>query len=254
MLSHSANQSRIDWRGINDAGCNFTRRTGAICPHVCSCPACSSNHPYPPKTSVESPVKSVGADTLNALAERGMRHLFMRHFVTTAVTLAGGALLARALSPAEFGTYAIAAFIVNIFMIFGDLGLGAAFIQRGTAPSHRDLQLSFTVQFCLITAVVLLTWGLAPWIIRFYPAMTQNGLWLVRVLSLLLYIPVFRSISAVQLERSMNFRPIAWAEGTGICIYQVVAAACALNGLGIWSFVLATFAAGFTWGASLIDG
>jgi len=174
-----------------------------------------------------------------------------RQVVTTLVTFAGGAVLARALNPADFGTYAIATFIVNVFMIFGDLGLGAAFIQNSAAPSQKDLQISFTVQFCLITAVVALTWILAPLTILLYPAIGPNGLWLARAISLLLYVSIFRSISLVQLERDLNYSPIAWAEGVGMCLYQTVAAVGAVSGLGVWSFVLATFVAGIV-GAGLL--
>ena len=187
---------------------------------------------------------SNSGETVQVLAKRGMRHLFVRQIFTTAVTLGGGVVLARALSPAEFGTFAIATFIVNIFMIFGDLGLGPAFIQSTETPSDKDLQTSFTLQFCLITTVVLLTWGLAPWVVRFYPALGPNALKLARTLSLLLYIPVFHSISVIQLERGLNFRPIAWAEGVGMTLYQIVAVTCALQGMGVWSFVLGTFVAG----------
>jgi O-antigen/teichoic acid export membrane protein len=189
-------------------------------------------------------VSSTTPDTLHVLARRGMGQLFVRQIFTIAVSLVGGVVLARTLSPAEFGTYAIVSFVVNIFMVVGDLGLGAAFIQKQEAPSHKELQTSFTVQFCLITTVVLLTWILAPWIIGFYPTIGQNGIWLARAMSLLLYIPVFRSISVVQLERGMNYRPIAWAEGVGISVYQIVAVSCAINGMGVWSFVLGTFVAG----------
>src|SRR3989442_3155800 len=79
---------------------------------------------------------------------------------------------------------------------------------------------------------------------HFYPALSRNGSWLVRVLSLLLDIHVFRSISAVQLERNLNYKPIAWAEGVTMSLYQIVAAVCAVNGLGVWSFVLGTFVSG----------
>ena len=65
-------------------------------------------------------MSNTGFNALDALARRGMRQLFTRQVVTTLVTFAGGAVLARALNPADFGTYAIATFIVNVFMIFGD--------------------------------------------------------------------------------------------------------------------------------------
>src|SRR2546427_12707466 len=70
-----------------------------------------------PGPNSECAMNSGGADNLNLLAKRGMRQLFVRQLITTAVTFVGGAVLARALSPAEFGTYAIATFVVNIFRI-----------------------------------------------------------------------------------------------------------------------------------------
>jgi len=195
-----------------------------------------------PKES--SPTRPTPTDALNVLAKRGMRHLFTRQIITIIFTSIGGIILARTLTPQEFGTYAIVTFIVNIFMLFGDLGLGAAFIQNPAPPSNRLLQISFTIQFCLVTAVVLLTWIVAPAFFRFYPSMGSNGLWLVRTLSVSLYLPVFRSISLILLERQMNFKPVALAEGISISLYQITAVICALKGLGVWSFVLAIFLGG----------
>jgi O-antigen/teichoic acid export membrane protein len=231
-------------------GCNFirtmekTQSSSSTFPNFAQGPAASD--PSHDELNPEAFVNTSGSETLNVLAQRGMRQLFVRQIFTTAITLVGGILLARALSPSEFGIYAIATFIVNVFMVFGDLGLGPAFVQSASAPSHQDLQISFTMQFCLITTAVVLTWSLAPWIMGFYPEMGQEGLRLARVLSLLLYLPIFRSMSEVLLERSLNFKPIAWAEGIGMSLYQIVAATCALSGLGVWSFVLATFVAGIS--------
>jgi len=65
----------------------------------------------------------------------------------------------------------------------------------------------------------------------------------------LLYLPVLRSASTVQLERGLRYRPIAWSESVGISLYQIIAVIGALKGLGVWSFVFATFVSGL---ASLI--
>jgi O-antigen/teichoic acid export membrane protein len=63
-------------------------------------------------------------------------------------------------------------------------------------------------------------------------------------MSFLLYLPVLRSASTVQLERGLHYRPIAWSEGIGISLYQIIAVICALKGLGVWSFVFATMVSG----------
>src|SRR5690349_1699808 len=104
-------------------------------------------------------------DTLTMLARRGMRDMFVRQIFATLVSFGGSVILARVLSPNDFGTYAIATFIVNIFMVFGDLGLGASFIQSSKSPDNKYFRISFTIQLALVTTVVLLTWTVAPWII-----------------------------------------------------------------------------------------
>jgi len=173
-----------------------------------------------------------------------MRDMLVRQIFATIVSFGGSVVLARVLNPSDFGTYAIATFIVNIFMVFGDLGLGASFIQNSKSPSSKYFQISFTIQLALVTGVVVLTWTLAPWIIGFYTSVSRQTLWLIRVLSFLPYLPVLRSASTIQLERGLHYRPIAWSEGIGICLYQIIAVTCALKGLGVWSFVFATVISG----------
>ncbi len=184
------------------------------------------------------------AEDLNRLAWRGMRHLALRHIFTLSVSVAGSVILARVLSPADFGTYAIVTFVVNAFMIFGDLGLNSSFIQKPAAPSDKQLQTSFTIQLCTVTSVFLLVWVLAPRIIALYPNMDGRTVWLARCFSLSLYLPVFRSMSMVQLERGLNYLPVAWAEAIGIFLYQTIATVFALRGWGVWAFVLATLLSG----------
>src|SRR5207302_7622222 len=123
---------------VNSSGQRETSAQPSSLPLTHSTPTLSASDP-------EFAGNSGSGETVHVLARRGMRHLFVRQIFTTAVTMAGGVVLARVLSSAEFGTYSIATFIVNIFMIFGDLGLGPSFIQSKTAPSHKDLQTSFTL-------------------------------------------------------------------------------------------------------------
>jgi len=185
-------------------------------------------------------------NAFSVLARRGMRDMLVRQIFATAISFGGSVILARVLNPSDFGTYAIATFVVNVFMVLGDLGLGASFIQNSKSPDDKYFQISFTIQMALITTVVLVTWFLAPWIIGFYSSISRTTMWLIRAMSFLLYLPVLRSASTIQLERTLRYRPIAWSEGVGMSLYQVVAVIGALKGLGVWSFVFATLLSGLT--------
>ena len=184
------------------------------------------------------------ADTLHHRASKGMQMLFGRQVVTQVMGLAGGILLARRLNPADFGVYAIITFLVNVFTLVGDLGLTASYIQREAEIETRQLHLSFTLQLGLATFITLLVWLLAPWALHWYPALSSEAVWMARAFVLTLYFPAFRSISAVQLERHLQYAPIARAEMVEMAVYQSAAVLLAFGGCGVWSFIVATLLRG----------
>lgn len=186
------------------------------------------------------------ASNLNKRAFQGIKLLFGRQAATQLAGLAGGVLLARRLNPADFGVYAIITFLVSVFTLVGDLGVTASYIQREAEIETHQLQLSFTLQFALASIITLLAWIVSPWILRFYPLLRHDAVWMVRLFALTLYFPVFRSVSAVQLERHLLYAPIARAEVAEMAVYQTVAVVLAFSGFGVWSFVIATLLRGLT--------
>ena len=59
---------------------------------------------------------------------------------------ASGVVLARRLSPGDFGLFAIATFVVVFVGMIADLGLHAALIQRQTELTTHDLRAAFALQ------------------------------------------------------------------------------------------------------------
>jgi O-antigen/teichoic acid export membrane protein len=189
--------------------------------------------------------------TTHQRARRGIKLLMGRQVIVLILTFGAGIVLARALDPAEFGLYAIASFLVSAFALFGDFGLAPSLIQRKKEITELDLRVGFTLQQITTTVVVVLLLIAAPWLASLYPKAPPGTDWLVRALAFSLYLTSWRSMSVLQLERALKYDRLARVEVMEALIFQVVAVLMALNGYGVWSFVMAALVRGVV-GAVLV--
>ncbi len=177
-------------------------------------------------------------------ALKGAVALITRQVLSQGLNILGGVLLARLLTPAEFGLYAIITFILTFLMAFGDVGLGASLIRQPTEPVVEDYRAIFTVQQGLVSAVVILFWFTASAIARAYH-LPAHDVWLFRLVALSLLITSFQVVPSIQLERHLAFDRLAVIEVMQSLIYNVVAVGLAWHGTGAMSFALALIARSF---------
>ena len=199
------------------------------------------------------PDKNGGPDsaTLNQRARSGIKLLLGRQFLLQILTFGGGVILARVLDPAAFGLYAIATFVVTTIALFGDFGLSPLLIQRKEEIAPLDLQVGFTLQQIITTAVVAILWFTAPSLATLYPKAPPETVWLIRALAFTLYLSSWRTMSALQLERHMSYGAMARVEIVEGTLYQALAVILALAGWGVWSFIWAAVARGVVGGLLL---
>jgi PST family polysaccharide transporter len=179
---------------------------------------------------------------IHGKAKRGIKLMMGRQLILQVVGLFTGIILARRLSPAEFGIFAIATFLVQLFAFMSDFGLAGSFIQRESEPTDRERSVAFTLQQVLTLVIVVLLWIAAPWLAAFYPKAPPETYWLIRALAFGLYLTSWRTMSALQLERHLRYTELAIIEVIENLVYQGLAVALALTGYGVWSFVWATLA------------
>lgn len=179
---------------------------------------------------------------IHGKAKRGIKMLMGRQVLLQVAGLFTGIILARKLSPAEFGLFAIATFLVQLFAFFGDFGLAGSFIQRESEPTDYERSVAFTLQQILTVIIVILLWITAPWLASFYPKAPPETAWLIRALAIGLYLSSWRTMSALQLERHLRYTELAIIEVVENLTYQGLAVGLALTGYGVWSFVWATLA------------
>lgn len=171
-----------------------------------------------------------------------------RHGTTFIVTI----VLARLLEPSDFGLIAMVMVIVMVALVFTDVGLGGALIQRRRVlPVHYASVFYFNVFIGGILA--LITSLSATWISDFYD--NKQLIPIIQVIALLFVINAFSSVQTSKLRKELNYAALAKAEVSAAVLSGVTGIALAFYGAGVWSLVAQALSRGvfyniFVWIAS----
>jgi len=153
----------------------------------------------------------------------------------TAITIASTAVLARLLTPADFGYMAMATVLTEFASLFGVFGFTNVLIQRKVI-TRIQLDTVFWATLCvgcLLAAIVVSLSYFSDWLFD-DPGVAP----LLRVLSLAF---IFNSLTAVPwvvLSRHMQFGIEFWAQIGVALLRAITAILCAVAGLGVWSLVI----------------
>lgn len=153
------------------------------------------------------------------------------------VQFASTIMLARLLSPEDFGAVAMLALFIGVASVLMDGGFSAALIQYRDVD-HTD---ESTVFWCNIGSGILLTLMLycaAPWIAFFFDTPILAPL--ARVMSLACLLASLGVIHSTLLTRRLEFRTQAKAGAVAALLSGLVAIAMALRGYGVWALAAQT--------------
>ena len=177
--------------------------------------------------------------------------LGLRQVLNVGMSSLGGILLARLLSPSEFGLFAVVTFLLTFLVTFGDAGFAASLVRQAHEPVEEDYQAVFTVQQVLVVSVVTLFWIAAPWVANAYH-LPRHDSWVFRLLGLSLLCTSFQAIPAARLERHLSFEKLAMVEVAMSFVFYSTAVVLAWKGVGTLSFAIAMVARSLT-GAILVN-
>ncbi|MGH7526523.1 MAG: lipopolysaccharide biosynthesis protein, partial [Gemmatimonadales bacterium] len=166
------------------------------------------------------------------------------------LTLLALVVLARLLSPSEFGTVSAALVVIEFSSIFSRLGLGPAVVQRPhLEPRHLQAAFSGSLLFGLATGGAI--WLLAPQVAGFF-----KNAGVEPVLRALACVFPLRGISAVAeslMLRDLRFRWLANLEVATFAAAQgLIGIPLALAGFGVWALVGAIVAQTLARSAALL--
>ena len=148
-------------------------------------------------------------------------------------------IIARLLTPSDYGLIGIIMVFFVVAHVFVDSGLGTAYIQK-THVSEKDANTIFIFNLLVSIFAYSILWFSAPLVSHFYeqPLLVN----LIRVMGLVIIINAFSIVQIAQLTRDLDFK-----RKTKIALFSVLFSGAlgivaALNGFGVWSLVIQNIA------------
>jgi O-antigen/teichoic acid export membrane protein len=193
-----------------------------------------------------------GQPDLRAAAVHGVRWTAMARGTVELVLLASMVLLARLISPAEFGYFAVAIIAQELAIVITSEGVGTALVQRATVD-REHLQAGLWLALAMGLVLTVLTLVSASLVVApIFGARTAD---FVRLSTPLFLIAAAGTVPMALLRRRLAFRRLSMID-VGTSVVRVgVAVALAIVGLEGESLVFGGLAAGLTttlmaWGSA----
>ncbi|MFO7869373.1 MAG: lipopolysaccharide biosynthesis protein [Bacteroidales bacterium] len=172
----------------------------------------------------------------------GMIWSSVHRFGTMLISFAANLILARLLTPEDFGIIGMIMVFIAISSTLVEGGFASALIQKKN-PTNEDYSTIF--YWNLITSVILFftLYLTAPAIESFYQMPTLTPI--LRVQGLFLILNAFNVIQITQLKKQLNFKRLANIQITATILGAILGIAMAYSGFGVWSLVAQILAISF---------
>lgn len=146
-----------------------------------------------------------------------------------------GIIIARLISPNEYGVLGILMVFINISQVFVDSGLGNALIYYNNLKKE-DVQTTFTFNLIISTLIYIILFITAPSIELFYNL--PNLSLYVKTSSVVLLINSLIIVPTVQLKVRLNFKALAISNLCSTVLSGLIGVIFAYNGYGIWALII----------------
>ena len=161
---------------------------------------------------------------------------FMERMSAQLVQLVVSIVLARILSPSDYGTVAMVTIFVMLANVLIEGGFSSELIQKKDAD---DIDFSTVFYFSVVFSFVLyaILYFAAPRISDFYGGEYKILTPVLRVLGIQVVIFAVNSVQQAYVQRQMMFKNFFWATLVGTIVSAIVGLFMAYSGFGIWSIV-----------------
>ena len=175
------------------------------------------------------------ADTLKQKTVSGVMWTSIDRFFNLGFGFVIGVILARILSPSDYGLLAMIAVFNTVAFVFLDSGFGSALIRK---PDLTEDDNTTAFYFNIIAGIVLfgIIWLIAPLVSVFYdkPILTP----LLRAEGSLLILASLKIVQNTQLKRSLDFKSLMIVRASGNLLGGITGIVAAYHGFGVWSLVV----------------
>ena len=165
---------------------------------------------------------------------KGVGWSFTDSILNQGITFLVGIVLARLLSPEEYGLLGILMIFIVVSEAIVNSGLSNALIRKLDA-SEDDFNTVFLTNFALSVCMYGILFVCAPFISSFFdkPQLTI----LLRVIGVTVIFNAMALVPNTKLVKKVDFRTITFCSLAAAVISGIVGITMALSGLGVWSLV-----------------
>ena len=174
------------------------------------------------------------AKDLKKKAAAGMVWTALQKYSTMFIQFISGIILARLLTPYDYGCIGMLSIFMVLAEAFIDGGFGSALIQK-KKPTQEDYSTIFFWNLGMAAVMYAILYFTAPAIARFYdiPLLSK----VLRVQALVLFIYAFNIIQKNQLRKKLNFKLLSIITITTSLVALGVTIFMAYKGFGVWALV-----------------
>lgn len=165
----------------------------------------------------------------------GLLWRFAERIGAQGVTFFVSIILARLLSPDDYGTVTMVTVFTAILEVFVDSGMGNALIQKKDADDI-DFSSVFYFQFIICILLYGVMYVCAPMIAGFYKRDELTVI--VRIISLTIVIAGIKNIQQAYVSKHMMFKKFFYATFSGTVCSAVVGIVMAYSGFGVWALIV----------------
>ena len=145
------------------------------------------------------------------------------------LNIAGLIVLARMMTPAEFGLVAILTFLLALLTAVGDLGLGMSLVRQGPEPSEADFRAVSTFQRVMALGIALAALAAAPGVVLVYD-LAPGQWWLFPVMALAIAADAVRFYPLAKFERRLRYEYVGAVEITQAVVFNIALLGLAISG------------------------
>lgn len=174
------------------------------------------------------------AESLKNKAVKGAGWSFADSILGQGITFIVGLVLARLLTPEDYGLLAYLTILIAVSNSIVDSGFSNALIRKRDA-TDVDYNTSFITNLFVSCIIVILLYFASPAISRFFER--SELLPLIRVMSCIVIINAFSLIQSTLLTKSIDFKTKTKASVISSLASGIIGISMAFCGFGVWSLV-----------------
>lgn len=177
-------------------------------------------------------------DNLKQKATTGIIWTAVQKYSTMTISFIAGMILARLLTPEDFGSIGMLEIFMYMAQVFIDSGFGSALIQKKN-PTQTDYSTIFYFNIGMSVVLYAILFLSAPFIAEFYHM--PDLCLILRVQGLVLFINSLNVIQQNIIRKNLQFKKLSKITITTSVVTLAVTIILAYCGWGVWALVAQNF-------------